>query len=68
MKPVPRSALSARFRMYVTESKLAETRLRESEARFRATFEQAAVGIAHVAPDGRFLRINRKFCDIVGYS
>ena len=52
----------------VTESKLAETRLRESEARFRATFEQAAVGIAHVAPDGRFLRINRKFCDIVGYS
>lgn len=42
--------------------------LAESESRFRATFEQAAVGIAHVAPDGRFLRINRKFCDIVGYS
>ncbi len=41
--------------------------LAESEVRFRATFEQAAVGIAHVAPDGRFLRINRKFCDIVGY-
>jgi len=38
------------------------------EERFRATFEQAAVGIAHVSPDGRFLRINRKFCDIVGYS
>ncbi len=52
----------------VTESRLAERRLRESEARFRATFEQAAVGIAHVAPDGRFLRINQKFCDIVGYS
>jgi hypothetical protein len=42
--------------------------LAESEKRFRATFEQAAVGIAHVASDGRFLRINRKFCDIVGYS
>ncbi len=42
--------------------------LRESEARFRVTFEQAAVGIAHVAPDGRFLRINQKFCDIIGYS
>lgn len=41
--------------------------LRASEERFRATFEQAAVGIAHVARDGRFLRINRKFCDIVGY-
>jgi len=38
------------------------------EQRFRATFEQAAVGIAHVSPEGRFLRTNRKFCDIVGYS
>ncbi|MGD9019752.1 MAG: PAS domain S-box protein, partial [Desulfuromonadales bacterium] len=42
--------------------------LSESEARFRATFEQAAVGIAHVSPDGNFLRLNQKFCDIVGYS
>ena len=40
----------------------------ESEQRFRVTFEQAAVGIAHVSLEGRFLRINRKFCDIVGYS
>jgi len=40
----------------------------EGEQRFRATFEQAAVGIAHVSLEGRFLRINRKFCDIVGYS
>src|SRR5262249_478624 len=42
---------------------------RESEERFRATFEQAAVGIAHVSPDdGHWLRVNRKFCDIVGYT
>jgi PAS domain S-box-containing protein len=40
----------------------------ESEERFRATFEQAAVGIDHEAPGGRFLRVNQKFCDIVGYS
>jgi len=40
----------------------------ESEQLFRTTFEQAAVGIAHVSPEGRFLRVNRKFCDIVGYS
>ncbi len=40
----------------------------ESAGRFRATFEQAAVGIVHVAPDGRFLRVNRKMCDIVGYE
>ncbi len=45
-----------------------EQALRETEQRFRATFEQAAVGIAHVAPSGRWLRVNRKLCDIVGYS
>jgi PAS domain S-box-containing protein len=43
------------------------SQLMESESRFRATFEQAAVGVAHVSLDGRFLRINRKFCEIVGY-
>ncbi len=42
--------------------------LRESEARFRATFENAAVGIAHVAPDGSWLRVNTKLCHIVGYT
>ncbi len=42
--------------------------LQENEQRFRSTFEQAAVGIAHVAPDGRWLRVNQKLCDIVGYS
>jgi len=45
----------------------AET-LSRSEARFAATFEQAAVGIALVAPDGRWLRVNRKLCQIVSYS
>jgi PAS domain S-box-containing protein len=42
--------------------------LRDSEARFRAIFENAAVGIAHVAPDGRWLEVNQRFCDIVGYD
>jgi two-component system sensor histidine kinase UhpB len=51
-----------------TERTRAEKDLRESEERFRATFEQAAVGIAHVAPDGRWLRVNQKLCDIVGYT
>ncbi len=41
--------------------------LRESEERFRATFEQAAVGVAHVGPDGRWLRVNDKLCEITGY-
>jgi len=43
-------------------------RLKEPEELFRNTFEQAAVGITHVGIDGNFIRINQKFCDIVGYS
>lgn len=42
--------------------------LRETEQRFRATFENAAVGIAHVAPDGRWLRVNDKLCEVAGFS
>jgi PAS domain S-box-containing protein len=52
----------------VTERTLADHALRESEQRFRNTFEQAAVGIGHTAPDGRFLRVNQRFCQITGYS
>ena len=43
-------------------------RLKESEERFRLTFEKAAVGIAHVGVEGNFIQINQIFCDIVGYS
>ena len=46
----------------------AEQALRESEALGRATFEQAAVGIAHVGLDGRWLRVNDKLCAIVGHG
>ena len=52
----------------IADRKRSELELRESEQRFRLTFEQAAVGIAHVTPQGRFIRINQRFCDIVGYS
>jgi PAS domain S-box-containing protein len=40
----------------------------DSVERFRATFENAAVGIARVAPDGRWLEVNQRLCDIVGYA
>ena len=42
--------------------------LRKANVEFRATFEQAAVGIAHVALDGTFLRVNQALCDLLGYS
>jgi PAS domain S-box-containing protein len=47
----------------------AEATLKSSEELMRSTFEQAAVGIAHVAPDSfRILRVNEKFCRLLGYS
>lgn len=52
----------------VTDRKRAQEELRESEERFRATFEHAAVGAAQVGTDGRWLRVNRRLCEIVGYE
>lgn len=52
----------------ITARLRAESELRESEERFRVAFNQAAVGLAHVAPDGRWLMANRKLCEIVGYT
>ncbi|MEG4427839.1 MULTISPECIES: PAS domain S-box protein [unclassified Microcoleus] len=52
----------------ISDRKKAEATLRDSEERFRATVEQAAVGITHPDATGRYLRVNQKFCEIVGYS
>jgi PAS domain S-box-containing protein len=52
----------------IHDLKSAEDALRESEERFRGTFENAAVGIAHKDLTGRFLRVNPKLCDVVGYT
>ncbi len=52
----------------ISEQKVFERSVRESEERFRATFEQAAVGMVHTAPDGRFLRVNDQYCAITGYT
>jgi diguanylate cyclase (GGDEF)-like protein/PAS domain S-box-containing protein len=51
----------------VTERKRAEKALHESEDRYRATFEQAAVGIVHTSFDGQILRCNARFAEIIGY-
>ncbi len=51
-----------------SERDSAQNALYESEALFRAVFENAAVGIAQVSITGHFLQINREFCRIIGYS
>ena len=52
----------------LTRRRQVEATLNASEERFRATFEQAAVGITHVATDGTFLRVNQVLCDLLGYT
>jgi formate hydrogenlyase transcriptional activator len=52
----------------MTEDKRREEALRASEEVNRATFEQAAVGIAHVGTDGSWLRVNDRLCALLGHS
>ncbi|WP_309888532.1 ATP-binding protein [Archangium sp.] len=46
----------------------AEEVLRDSEERFRTSFEDAPIGMALVGLDGRFLNVNDSLCQLVGYS
>lgn len=46
----------------------AATALAESESRFRGAFDDSSIGMALVAPEGRWLRVNQALCDIFGYS
>ena len=52
----------------ITERKRSEARLRESEERFRKSFEDAPIGMALVSLEGRWVRVNRVICAMVGYS
>jgi len=65
------SPSSGRFATIITDitvRKQTEVELRESEQRFRATFEHAAAGIAHVDVNGRFLRVNERLCELLGHT
>ena len=46
----------------------AQQDIRLSEERFRSAFDHAPIGMALVAPEGRWLRVNRALSDILGYS
>jgi PAS domain S-box-containing protein len=59
----------------ITERKRIDAALKQSrrhaleqEQRLAATYEHAAIGIAEIAPDGRYLRVNEAMCGITGYS
>ena len=52
----------------VTEHTRAEDALRESEARFRALFENAPLAYQSLDKDGRFLDVNPKWLDVLGYA
>lgn len=67
-KPFSVDELLARVGGLLADWGRSRSKLQASDERFRATFEQAAVGIAHVSPEGRWLRVNQRLCDIVGYT
>ncbi|MBB4842271.1 PAS domain S-box-containing protein [Paucibacter oligotrophus] len=52
----------------VTESRLAERALRDSEQRFRQLFENAPVALMHAAEDGRILALNQQWVELLGYT
>jgi PAS domain S-box-containing protein len=52
----------------LTEHKQAQETLREAQEHFRSAFSYAAIGMALVGTDGRWLQVNRSLCEIVGYS
>ncbi len=56
-----------RARLEATNA-LVETELHGSEERFSSAFEHAAIGMALVSPGGRWIRVNRALCQLLGYT
>ena len=52
----------------ITERKRTENALRESEERYRAIVRQSTVGMAHTDLKGRFIFVNQKLCQMLGYK
>lgn len=52
----------------ITHYKQAEQKLRDSEERFRTAFEDAAIGMGLLSPQGNWLKVNRSLCEMLGYQ
>jgi PAS domain S-box-containing protein len=65
--PAQLEAVNQKLTLEILERRQAETSLRESEERFRRSFNDAAIGKALVSLEGFFLKVNQSLCEIVGY-
>ena len=67
IKPFAERELSITLQM-VLERRRAEAALRDSEQKYRTTFEMAPVGIVHMAADGGYIMVNDFFCSLLDYQ
>jgi len=65
---IANETLEARVAARTRELQKINAALRESEERFRLTFEAAPVGVTRTALNGHWLHANKRFCEIVGYT
>lgn len=66
--PVHLEATNQKLKQEMTERQQAELALRESQECFRNAFDYAAIGMALVGLEGRWLKVNASLCELVGYS
>lgn len=52
----------------IDKHKRLQENLRVSEEKFRGSFEHSAIGMALVSPEGKWLKVNKRICEIVGYE
>lgn len=67
IKPLEPEIVKSKVRVFL-ELDRQKKLLQRQEELFRTTFENAAVGLAHLSLEGRWLRANSKLCEILGYS
>jgi len=54
------------LRVEIAERRQAQLGRRESEEQFHSSFEESGIGIALISTDGRWLRVNRAVCELLG--
>ncbi len=52
----------------ITQRKQSEEALRESEEKFKSAFQYSAIGMALISPEGKWMKVNARICEILGYS